>query len=103
MIIPTYTAYGNSCVGAKRIYSDVVFKWTCPECGSVIEEQFNQVPLVKYGDYCHVFCCSECEWESKDKMYTLHNINEDSVDITPSSLYSLKVYKVKYVLEGIMG
>lgn len=27
MIIPTYTASGQPCIGAKRIYSDVVFKW----------------------------------------------------------------------------
>lgn len=32
-------------------------------------------------------------------MYTLNGIYEDSVDITPSDLYSLKVYK--YVLEEI--
>lgn len=34
-------------------------------------------------------------------MYTLNNIKENSVDITPSPLYDLKVYKVKYVLEEI--
>lgn len=90
-----------SCVDAKRIYSDAVFEWVCPECQEENHTNFDGCPLISCGYYCHDFCCEHCEREFEDKMYTLNNIKENSVDITPSPLYDLKVYKVKYVLEEI--
>lgn len=57
--------------------------------------------------YCHVYYCNNhdinggvCGFESEDKkMYYLHKINEDSVDLSFNTLYDLKAYKVVKKLE----
>lgn len=90
--IPAYS-YHDSCIGAKRIYTEVWFEWSCPECGSCSGSHFNQVPIISYGEYCHVFVCDDCDYESDDKMYTLDKICDDKVAITLSDKYNLKVFE----------
>lgn len=92
MKIDAYT-FAESCINAKRIYTDVWFKWTCPECNSTLGSYFNQIPLISYGEYCHNFVCDNCDIEIYSKMYKVNEIFEDSVDITLSDLYNLEVYE----------
>lgn len=90
--ISTYS-YQDTCIGAKRIYTETWFAWDCPKCGSCKGSHFNQVPLISCGEYCHVFVCDDCGYESEDKMYTLDKIYDDKVDITLSDKYNLKVFE----------
>ena len=92
MKLPT----GN--VTSKRIYlcSSVAMTYNCPKC-SVNVEYSNNVPIISYGDYCHVFHCHDCGHESKDKMYSLNSIGDGFVDITPSKLNNLKFFKYELV------
>lgn len=93
--IKTRTASGQSCIGAKRIYAeDLLLRWICPECKETHEEEFNKVPLISYGYYCHCFYCESCGYESApdDKMYKLVETKDDSVDLTFSDSNDLKAY-----------
>lgn len=97
MIIPTYTSSGQSCIDAKRIYADrseLTLQWNCPKCRQTNHTHFDQVPLISYGSYCHVYYCHECNFEFEDKMYTLNEIQEDYVDITLGKKYDLKAMKI---------
>lgn len=92
MILPTMN---NT---PKRIYlcNSILMTHDCPECKKENRYQ-NNVPFVSYGDYCHVFYCSECGHETTDKMYTLNSVGDDYVDITPSKLHNLKFFEYKWV------
>ena len=93
--IKTRTASGQSCIGAKRIYADNLFlRWTCPECKQIREEEFNKIPLISYGHYCHCFYCESCGYESDpdNKMYKLLEIKDDGVDLAFSESNDLKAY-----------
>ena len=93
--VETRTASGESCIGAKRIYSeDLLLKWECPDCKSPHNDEFNKVPLISYGHYCHCFYCEHCGYESgpDNKMYKLVATNDDSVDLVFSDSNNLKAY-----------
>ncbi|AUR89181.1 hypothetical protein NVP1121O_153 [Vibrio phage 1.121.O._10N.286.46.C4] len=95
--IETHTFHGDSCIGAKRVYANnLQVDWNCPSCNISVSEDFNQTPLVSYGDYCHVFCCPECGYESlpDQRMYKLIEIREDRVLVEFSTDYNLKAYKL---------
>lgn len=85
---------------AKRIYleKDLQISFKCPECEKLVWYD-HSVPFISYGDYCHVFYCDSCGFESKDKMYQLVNIsdNDESVDVIFNKKYGLSLYE--YVLE----
>ena len=98
MLISTHTYSGESCIGAKRIYSnkdDLILQWICPECEYKHNETFNQVPLISYGNYCHSYYCDECGFEDSEKMYTLNNIYTNDVDITVGSKHNLKCFRIE--------
>ena len=106
--IPAWS-YNESCMEAKRIYTNhLVLKWTCPKCKQKHIYTYDKIPLISYGSYCHVYYCKSfdingdiCGFESEDKMYYLHKINEDSVDLSFNALYDLKAYRVVKKLEEI--
>ncbi len=92
--VDSYTSSGKSCVGAKRIYArNLSITWHCPDCKEEHEEQFNRVPLISYGDYCHSFYCDDCGYESVDKMYELNSISSDSVNLTFSENNKLQAFE----------
>lgn len=92
MTIEVYAwTYSENLTNAKRIYCNSFFDWTCPKCESSIRSVFDKVPLISYGNYCHVFYCDECDYESKDKMYELISINKETVTIKPSESHELRV------------
>lgn len=92
MKIDAYTSNRNSCINSKRIYINDLLYWDCPNCNEQVNSNFDQIPFISYGSYCHVFHCDNCDFESKDKMYTLNNIGEDFVDITLSNENNLHLY-----------
>lgn len=96
MIIDGYTFHGGSCVDSKRVYSSAIFCWSCPKCKTDNEDQYNQSPLI-YAGHAHNFYCDVCEYESRDSMYKIDKINDDSVEIIPSPDNNLEVYHVSKV------
>lgn len=101
MILDTYT-HADSCKNAKRIYTDAVFQWDCPDCGVKNNSEFDRVPFISYGDYCHVFVCDHCDNEQSDKMYSINEISHDSVSIEISDKYNLKVFSPRVQLVEIV-
>lgn len=97
MDLPVYT-FSESCLNAKRLYSDALFKWDCPNCKKQVDSQFNKTPLISYGSYCHVFYCEYCNYESSEKMYSLNAISEGEVSIDISESNNLKVYMPTFEL-----
>jgi hypothetical protein len=82
---------GDSCINSKRIYVNYDFSWNCPKCKEDIISNFNTVPLISYGSYCHVYVCELCDFESDEKMYTLNAVGINFVDITLNLNYDLKI------------
>jgi C4-type Zn-finger protein len=95
--IDTYTFHGGSCINSKRVYSNAVFSWDCPKCKVSHDTEYNQSPLI-YAGHCHKFYCDECEYESDEFMYTIESTSDDNVDIKPSSINNLKVFKKSIIL-----
>jgi hypothetical protein len=86
-----YNYFSNSCVNSKRIYIKNEFSWDCPKCEETVISSFDLVPFISYGSYCHVYFCKICQFESKEKMYTLNSIGIDFVDVSLSLDYNLKI------------
>ena len=67
----------QSLTEAKRLYLDRSLEicWDCPDCEKKV--WFDHCcPIISYGNYCHVFYCDHCGFESHEKMYNLVNIND---------------------------
>jgi hypothetical protein len=100
LILKAKTYFGEITNTTKKIYLDNNFiSCICPKCK---EESIydDRVPiLVNHYDgtwYCHIFYCDHCSFESKEKMYSVNSVNEDSIDLELNKKdFKIKAYKFK--------